>query len=48
MNDASALIVVLGQVEKGLGYYSMPGNSNLSALIETKKYQIFGTDKISV
>ena len=37
MNDANALIVGLGNVGRGLGYYSMPGNSHLSALIETKK-----------
>jgi hypothetical protein len=48
MSKANALIVGLGSVGRGLGYYSMPGNSHLSALLETKKYQIFGTDKILI
>jgi hypothetical protein len=45
MNEHNALIVGLGHVGKGRGCYAIPGNSHLSALIETKKYQIFGTDK---
>jgi hypothetical protein len=48
MNELNALIVGLGRVGLGRGYYAMPGNSHLSALLETKKYQIFGTDKTSI
>ena len=48
MNEYNALIVGLGRVGQGPGYYAIPGNSHLSALIETKKYQIFGTDKTSI
>ena len=48
MNEYNALIVGLGRVGQGSGYYAIPGNSHLSALVETKKYQIFGTDKIPV
>ena len=45
MNEHNALIVGLGRVGQGRGYYAIPGNSHLSVLTETKKYQIFGTDK---
>lgn len=48
MNEHNALIVGLGRVGQGHGYYAKPGNSHLSALIETKKYQIFGTDKTPI
>ena len=48
MNKVNALIVGLGNVGRGLGAYSNRGNSHLSALYETKRYKIYGTDILEI
>ena len=48
MNKVNALIVGLGNVGRGLGAYSNAGNSHLSAIYETKRYTIYGTDILEI
>ena len=48
MNEVNALIVGLGNVGIGLGAYSSAGNSHLSAIFETKRYKIYGTDILEI
>jgi hypothetical protein len=48
MNENNALIVGLGNVGRGLGAYSNAGNSHLSAIFETKRYKIYGTDILEI
>ena len=48
IDNINALIVGLGRVGIGHGYYSKIGNSHLSALQELRKYQIYGCDKVVV